>query len=469
MTSSGWEKARGRATADSSSRRGRLFLCRGEHEREDAMRLFICVTAVFAVACAAFGANGAEPLSVYANASLGQNFMGGFDYLPDGDIIGMYVDPNMVSNSYIGIIDANGDGVPAVVNRVYEFGVPTYGIVVKVSPDGSRVLFGDSFSFKVYSMSLPDHTVTEIVPSGATFAGAYDIAFIDAGYCYLSANPGAFPATTNKIFRLDLASGGITELASVDGTYSGPIDVDTEGNLYYVRGKANFPPQPGDFSVLKFPAAKFQDARAGATVLGEADAEVIAAGLDGGQDVAWDPSGALWVSDANNGAVYTVSATGVVNTAAFIPGESAEGFWFLSVFGRNLPLGSAQLAANYQPLTGEAEPDLYLITPPYAAGQNLVVTAAITQTVPIPFDAYVVLAGAGALYSVTPTGLREGMVPYAAKVPSLAEGFSGIVLDMEIPTGASGVWTVYAGLMRAGESPSATGALALDTAELTVR
>lgn len=438
------------------------------------MRFFIiCVTAMCAVSCAALGADGAGPLSVYANASLGQNFMGGFDYLPNGDIIGMYTDPNMVENAYLGIIDANGDGIPAGVKRVHEFGYPTFGIAVKVSPDGTKVLFGESSfdpstfisSYTLYSVNVSGQGFEEIHPVGGTFEGLYDVAFIDGTHCYLSANPGTFPAIANKILRLDLDTKILTEVASIDNTYSGPIDVDTAGNLYYVKGKANFPPQPGDFSVLRFPAA----ALAGGGPLTEGAAEVIVAGLDGGQDVASHSSGTLWVSDANNGAVYTVSTDRTASTAAFIPGVSGEGFWFLSVFGRDLPLSSAQLAANYQPLPGAVQPDLYLVTPPYAAGQNLVLTAAISVPVPIPFDAYVVLAGPGALYSVTPAGLREGMVAYAANVPGLAEGFSGIVLDMEIPTGASGPWTVYAGLMRAGEPPSATGALALDTTELAVR
>jgi hypothetical protein len=428
-----------------------------------------------AVACAAIGAHGAEPLSAYANASLGQNFMGGCDYLPNGDIIGMYTDPVMAENAYIGIIDANGDGVPAGVSRVHEFNAPTFGIAVKVSPDGSRVLFGDSFSFKLYAMNLADYAVTEITPSGATFQGAYDIAFIDASHCYVSANPGAFPAIENKIYHLDLTSKNLTELVSISGTYAGPIDVDSEGTLYYVRGKAQWPVEAGDFTLLKFTAAKLENAFSVSSVLGETDAEVVAAGLDGGQDVAWHSSGTLFVADANNNAVRTVAADGTVSDYAVMPGEPGEGFWFLAINDPDLPLrtgadGAAEIVATYQPLSGEGEPDLFRISPQVQAAERLFLTAVISVPVPIPFDAYVVLAGPGGLtYSVTPASLREGVAAYAANVPGLAAEFSGVVLDMEIPQGASGLWTVYAGLMRAGESPSATGALALDTLELTVR
>ena len=90
----------------------------------------------------------------------------------------------------------------------------------------------------------------------------------------------------------------------------------------------------------------------------------------------------------------------------------------------------------------------------------------------IPFDAYVVLSGPGGiLYSALPGGgVGEGIQAYAEGLPGLADEFLGRVLDLPVPEGTpKGVWTVYAGLMPAGNSPSPAGALALDAIELTVR
>lgn len=451
------------------------------------MRFLVCITAALAMACAAGTARGEGPLSVYANASLGQNFAGGFDYLPNGDLIGMYSDPAMARNAYIGIIDVNGDGEPAGVKKVHAFKTPAFGIAVDVSPGGARVLFGESSYDPATMQSVytlyhgpvdgPDFSVIE--PEHGSLDGAYDLVFIDDTRCYVSANPGDFPATTNKILRLDLETKSATEVVSIEGTYSGPIDVDAEGNLYYVRGRANYPPRPGDFALMRFAAADLDAAGDDTRVLGADDATVVAGNLDGGQGVAWHPSGSVFVSDANNRAVYEVAPDGTVSRYAEAPGEPGEGFWFLSIRG---PVPSrcaeggeqAEIAAAWQPLPGRGEPDLFRLSPQVRAGERLLLTAAVDIPGPvwIPFDAYLVLSGPGGIfYSALPGGgVGEGIRAYAEGLPGLAETFLGRILDLPIPEGApKGPWTVYAGLMPAGQAPSPQGALALATVELTVR
>jgi hypothetical protein len=451
------------------------------------MRFVICVVAVLAVACAA-GAVAPVVPEGFTTVALDQNFMGGFDYLPNGDIIGMYTEPLMADNAYVAVVDANGDGIPSGVSRVYEFNRPTYGITVKVSPDGSRVLFGDSdfSSFKLYSMSLPDYTVTEVVCAGGTFQGAFDLAFIDGSSCYLSANPGTFPATTNKIYRLDLASGRLTELASIGGTFAGPLDVDEEGNLYYVRGKANFPPQAGDFTLLRFGAAELAEALEGGTVLTQADATELKNGLDGGYGVAWHGSGDLFVADANNGKIYRIAANGAASEFASLPGDQGEGFNALSIFDGLEPFSGGvrsgcQLAANYLPLPGVATPKVYRISPlpplvnavvsatSVSAGSRLALTVT-AQPQAGPFDAYIVLSGPGGItFSVTGNGLPSGVKTYASAVPGLAREFKAMVLDMVVPPAAAGAWTIYTGLMPAGTPAAPAAALALDTVGVVMR
>ena len=450
------------------------------------MRFFICITAVLAVACAAGAATAAVTVPEGFTASaFGQNFMGGVDYLPNGDLIGMYADPLFVGNSWIGIADANGDGIPAAVEEVYNFGVPEWAGFVKVSPDGTVAVFCESTNYKIYEMDLSTFAVREIVPQGGTFDGAFDLAFIDNSSCYVSANPAW--GTTNDILFLEIASGQLKKVASVTSTYSGPLDVDEEGNLYYVAGKAHYPVQPGDFTLLKFDAAELAEAMEGSTVLGRSDAAVVKDGLDGGYGVAWHGSGDLFVSDANHGKIVRVSPGGASAEFASLPGGDGEGFRVISIFDGLEPFSagvrsSCRLATDYLPLPGVGTPEVYRISPlpplvnavvnatKFARGDRLALTVT-AQPETARFDAYIVLSGPGGIaYSVTEKGLPSGVKPYASAVPGLAQEFKARVLDMVVPpAAAAGGWTVYAGLMPAGMPPYPAAALALDTTGLTVR
>ncbi|MEI6633542.1 MAG: hypothetical protein WCP22_06955 [Chlamydiota bacterium] len=448
------------------------------------MRFFTCITAALACACTV-GAAAVTVSEGFTASALGQNFMGGFDYLPNGDLIGMYADPLFAGNSWIGIVDANGDGLPAAVEKVYDFGLPEWAGFVKVSPDGATVVFCESSNYRLFAMDLDDYSAREIVPRGGTFDGAFDLAFIDDSSCYVSANPAW--GMTNDILFLEIASGQLKKVASVSSTYSGPLAADDEGSLYCVAGKAHYPVQAGDFTLLKFDAAKLAEAMEGGTVLGRSDAEVVKDGLDGGYGLAWHGSGDLFVSDANHGKIVRVSPGGASAEFVSLPGGDGEGFRVISIFDGPEPFSAGvrsdcRLATDYLPLPGAATPDIYRISslPPLvnavvsaktlSAGSRLALTVT-AQPETARFDAYIVFSGPGGIaYSVTEKGLPAGVKPYASAVPELAKEFKARVLDMVVPPAAeTGAWTVYAGLMPAGTPPSPAAALALDTTGLTVR
>ncbi|MDD5557003.1 MAG: hypothetical protein PHN82_07115 [bacterium] len=438
------------------------------------MRRALIAAMLAAGICIPAAAAGDGDVFVHAAVSLGRNLMGGFDYLPDGDILGVYSDPLFASNARVVLIDANGDGVPAGPETKYDLGMVTWGTFLKVSPDGTTALFGESINYTMYSMDLATYAEPKVLEG---IQGMYDCAFLTDKRCYVSANPPENPgefSTTNKIARLDLDSMQRRDVASIEGTFSGPIDVDDEGNLYYVRGRANFPPRAGDFSILRFAAADLEGAYESSTPLGPDDATVIATDLDGGQDVAWHSSGTLFVADANNGRVYAVRADGAVSDFAFIPGDAAEGFWFLAFHGRDLPLAgraalSSRLAATYQPLSGQGEPDLFILTPPFMRGDRLVLTVEAEETED-RFDAYAALAGPrGLLYYISPGGVSERRAAYARNVDGLEEPFGGTLLDMTIPANApSGEWILHAGTVPPGAAPSVAGALAHDAVTVAV-
>ena len=87
-------------------------------------------------------------------------------------------------------------------------------------------------------------------------------------------------------------------------------------------------------------------------------------------------------------------------------------------------------------------------------------------------DAYAVIIGppgSGAVISVTPGGLRNGLHAYATGIPAIQRETTGNLLDLRMPGGApAGVWTIYLGLVYQGAPPSPASAFALDTLEVTV-
>lgn len=456
---------------------------RRSQRKEAKMRLAIITLGIIAVACVTHGA--IQVPTGYEAKVLGQNFSGGFDYLPNGDIIGMFVDTTGAMNSYIGVTDANGDGIPAGVEVKYDSGGNVYGAFVKVSPDGSFALFEECppptyTTYKIMRMDLTNYAVTELTPTSGSFDGAYDLAFIDSTHAYVSANPAG---ATNKILYLDVAARSLKEVASVEHTYSGGIDVDDEGNLYYLRNTDEWPiPETGAFTLFKFNHTDLESARTQGTVLTPAEAQQLSV-LDGGMYVAWHSSGDLYVSDNQHGKIYRLSP---LADFAVLSAEIKGGFSILAIYRREQPFTpdtwtTAKLAAAYADEFGGSTPaDIYEIrpiTPPlglmvnaasFGAGDRFVLSIAVQPTTQ-PFDAYAVFKGPGIFYSLTSRGLVKGIKAYASGVPGLKQAVTKDLLDIPIPAGVpAGTWTIYAGLVPEGAAPSPANAFALDSIEITM-
>ena len=452
---------------------------RRSQRKEAKMRLAIML-GIIAVACVASGA--VQVPEGYKASAINQNCGGGIDYLPDGDIIGMYMDLAYTANSYIVRVDANADGSPATAELLYDFGAPVYGSFIRVSPDGGFALFGESTSGTIYRMNLSDNAVQPV----KTVAFNYDLAFIDSGNCYLSASPGGF-GSPNIIYHWNLTSDERTEVVRISDAPSGPISVDAQGNLYYVKGTLDFPAPPASCKLLRFSQSALSAVLNGAPKLGEGDAVQLAI-LDYGYDIVWHSSGALFVSDSNKGKIYKVGTDGKVSDFCVRAAGSSDSYTYLALYSRDSSFGPnestpAKLAFAYTDwATASAVYQVTSIAPPapeaiqlncngkiFHAGDRFALSIAVQPTTQ-PFDAYVVFRGPGVSYSLTPRGLVKGVKAYAVAVPVLRQAVTKDLLDMPIPAGVpAGTWTIYAGLMPKGTAPSPTKAFALDSVEVTVK
>ncbi len=95
------------------------------------------------------------------------------------------------------------------------------------------------------------------------------------------------------------------------------------------------------------------------------------------------------------------------------------------------------------------------------AGDRFTVDVTV-QPVNQPFDAWAVIIGNGAAYSMVlsnPAMLRGGLHPLVSGIKRLASPLSRQLLNLQIPPGVTGSYNVIVGLVPAGDSPSARNAI----------
>ncbi len=134
----------------------------------------------------------------------------------------------------------------------------------------------------------------------------YDAALLDAQRAVVSARTGGFAAPDNELWTLDLQTGVTQRIASIPGA-SGPVAVASSGDVYYATGFAGFPVPAGTCTFLRLPRPVVDAAIASNTVLGLAQTQVVASGLDAAGDMAFDDDGDLLFVDWFNGRVSEIS------------------------------------------------------------------------------------------------------------------------------------------------------------------
>ena len=214
----------------------------------------------------------------FSASVLEENASGGFDFLPNGDAIAFVAD--FVNGPRLQIFDANNDGSPILAQVILSLPPTAFGQFVRVSPDGSFAIVGTGGSDTLLRrVDLSNLSVSPLIDA----PGNFELVFIDNSSAYLSSNPGGFdPAVPNRISLLELnGAPTLTTIAEIQNTPSGPIDLNSRGDLYYVKGTFAFPPPAGSFTLLRFSRGALSAAAQNGTPLSEGDSE-IALALDGG-------------------------------------------------------------------------------------------------------------------------------------------------------------------------------------------
>lgn len=206
------------------------------------------------------------------------NVGGGLSHLADGDILAFTFD---FAGTTLVRIDANGDNIPEEGTRILAQFPSLYGDFVRVSPNGKFALAGVSggSSDDIYKIDLTAETVIYYT----TITGNFDLAFISNEQAYISYNSPLYTAP-NRIDLLEINDSPtrktVIETAS---PYSGPIALNSSGDLYYVGTN------PSTFAgyLLKFSAAQLANAVSTGTPLVDSDSSITAVPLSGGYNLAY--------------------------------------------------------------------------------------------------------------------------------------------------------------------------------------
>lgn len=174
-------------------------------------------------------------------------------------------------------------GSPALL-QLPAFAFPSFLIV---DPSESIAIAGESTNHGLWRIDLVNGGATLL----ANVLYDFDAVFEGSSSVLVSAATCGF-SCGNDLARVDLSNGAVTTIGNVNGP-SGPLCFVRGGDLVYAQQSHLFPAPPGSVTLLRWSAATL----ASGAFLSEANATVLASGIDGASDLAFDErSGLLFVS-----------------------------------------------------------------------------------------------------------------------------------------------------------------------------
>ncbi|MEL6715189.1 MAG: hypothetical protein AAFP86_15515, partial [Planctomycetota bacterium] len=158
------------------------------------------------------------------------------------------------------------------------FVFPTF---FEVDDAGAMAYFGESSTGQIRSLDLATGEIRDLVQLTFNYDFAFDVV---PGLGYVVAS--AFGSATNSVFRVDLVTGDTVQVADLGG-FSGPVEVDSVGNLYAAVLPDAFPFPAGGTDFVRFEAA---DVTSGAILTDEADGTVYSGGFNSLSSADYDPA-----------------------------------------------------------------------------------------------------------------------------------------------------------------------------------
>lgn len=143
-----------------------------------------------------------------------------------------------------------------------------------LDPSETFVVAGESSTGQLLCMDLAGGGARSITTLADNFAATFDL---DPAWLMVSAAATTFGE--NEIYRVEVATGDTTSIASVEG-FSGPVALDADGDLYYISS-----PSSGTPLLLRWTRAQVD----GGVLLDESDAQVVSDELAGGLALLFDP------------------------------------------------------------------------------------------------------------------------------------------------------------------------------------
>ncbi len=232
----------------------------------------------------------------------------GMGAAPGGDIFYIETDSSFSASSKL-YSRSLGDAYTAATLR-FDFGTFVFGSFVVW--ENGKVFFAESSTGAIRALNAD----FSIDPLGSV-AGNYDVAF-SGGALFLSHNPGG-SAAQNKVSRFDLVpdGGGGLMLGAADliidtpDDYSGPLEFDASGNLFYGGSGSFAHPDLHRFSAAEVAAA----VGAGSTQALDAPHLYLANGVNAylssdGADALWQTNfGSLNLIGANTPTTAVIGTT----------------------------------------------------------------------------------------------------------------------------------------------------------------
>ncbi|MHC4375677.1 MAG: hypothetical protein ACYS26_03660 [Planctomycetota bacterium] len=229
----------------------------------------------------------------------------------------------------------SADGV--TTTQLHDFGTFSFSGILVPSLDETFAIVGESSNGDVF--------IVDLVAGGATFLANIPFNFSavweDANNLVISAGAPTF--TDNNVIRLDVTTGTQTLLAMVPGP-SGPIGIDSLGNVYLALIPSGFPAPPAMTDIVVFPAP----ALTGSPLLSEFDGQPVGLGFDGASSLIVDDLGLVYLCENNFGAgtnrIWAVNGSAVNSELLY---EGPSGDWV--TFDRFDAGTGPGIFAGYQP------------------------------------------------------------------------------------------------------------------------